>query len=290
VGRVEDADAIVVFHHVCITRRTIERLERCKVIARCGVGVDNVDGRSARQKGIDVTNVPDYGTEEVADSAIGMMLAMTRGIARMNLRMQSKLEPWIYEQDPPPRRLRGEVFGIVGLGRIGTATAMRAKSFGMDVIYYDPYREDGYDKALGVRRAESLTDLFDQSYVVSLHCPLTDETRHLVNADALQYFREGSYLVNTSRGSVVDTTAIPDVIASGRLAGAALDVLAQEPPAEDDPLLAAWRDPGHPAHDRVLITPHIAFYCIEGLSEMRVKAALCCRQALLGQPIRSVVN
>ena len=126
--------------------------------------------------------------------------------------------------------------------------------------------------------------------MLSLHCPLTDETRHIVDARAIALMPDGSYLVNTARGATVDATAIPGAITSGKLAGAAIDVLPFEPPPEDHPLIVAWRDPAHPAHDRVIVNPHSAFYAEEGLLDMRVKGAQACRRALLGEPIRNVVN
>jgi D-3-phosphoglycerate dehydrogenase/C-terminal binding protein len=290
VGRIDEADALIVYHNVSLTRRSIELLSRCKVIVRGGVGFDNIDHRCARRHGIAVANVPDYGTEEVADSAIGMLLTMTRGIHLLNSRLRHGGESWTHTLAAPLLRLRGRVLGIVGLGRIGTATALRAKALGMEVLYFDPYRDDGYDKALGVRRVETLGELFPRAFVVSLHCPLHEETYHLINAQSLAQFQPGSYLVNTARGAIVDTSAIPDAIATGHLAGAGIDVLEQEPPPDDDPLLVAWRDPGHPAHDRVVMTPHAAFYCEQGFTDLRSKAALTCRKALRGEPLRNVVN
>ena len=257
---------------------------------RCGVGFDNVDHRLARELGIPVANVPDYGTEEVADSAIGMALALTRGIHFFNQRMRAHPDPWMYHVAAPLYRHRRRVFGIVGLGRIGTATARRALAMGMDVRFYDPFKEDGYDKAEGVTRVESLEELMRDSFILSLHCPLNDESRRMINAETLQWLPKGSYLVNTARGDVVDTSAIPDAIASGRLAGAAIDVLAEEPPSPDNPLLVAWRDPSHPAHERLIINPHSAFYCEEGLTDMRRKGAEACRRALTGQRLRNVIN
>ena len=290
VGRIEDADAVMLYHNLMLSRKTIERLNGCKLIVRCGVGCDNVDRGCARDRGIPVANVPDYGTEEVADSAIGLMLAMTRGITYLNSRLRAGLGPWLYTQVAPRGRLRGRVFGIVGLGRIGTAAALRAKVLGMDVAFHDPYKDDGYDKALGIRRVDELDALLAQALVLSLHCPLTDETFHLVDGQAMARMPAGSYLINTARGAVVDTSAIPAAIESGLLAGAGIDVLEHEPPAEDDPLIAAWRDPNHAAHHRVLINPHSAFYCEEGLLDMRIKGAEACRRALCGQPVRNVVN
>lgn len=290
IGRVEDADAIMVYHCISITARTIETLKHCRLIVRCGVGYDNVDGPAARSRGIPLANVPDYGTEEVADSAIGMTLSLMRGINFFNRRLQAKEGEWSYVPLRPLHRLRGRVFGIIGLGRIGTAAAVRAKALGMDVLFYDPFVPDGRDKSLGVRRAESLDQLLQESHVVSAHCPLTPETRHIINAETVKRMRRGAFLVNTARGGVVDTSCIADAIAAGQLGGAGIDVLETEPPADDHPLVQAWRDPEHPAHERVILNPHAAFYCEEGLNEMRVKGSQNCRRALLGEPIRNVVN
>jgi len=290
IGRIEEADVVLLYHTIVMSRRSIEQLARCRLIVRCGVGFDNVDHAFARQRGIPVANVPDYGTEEVADSAIALMLALTRGVGVLNSSMRTGREPWTYTKAAPLQRLRGRVFGIVGLGRIGTAAALRAKAFGMDVAYFDPYKPDGYDKAVGVRRVDDFTQLLEQSHVLSLHCPLADDTKHMINAQTLQRMPAGSYLINTARGPVVDTSHIPCAIESGKLAGAGFDVLEQEPPPTNDPLIAAWRDPRHPAHDRVLITPHAAFYSEQGLLDLRIKGAEACRRVLQGEPLRNVVN
>ena len=289
-GRIEDADAVMVYHHLTISQRTIERLNHCKLIVRCGVGYDNVDCFCASQHGIPIANVPDYGTQEVADSAIGMTLALTRGITYLNSCLRSNVGSWRYTQAAPLYRLSDRVFGIVGLGRIGTATAIRAKALGMDVLFYDPFKPDGYEKALGVRRTEEFNDLLSQAHVLSMHCPLTDETMHMIDTAAIAKMPVGAYLINTARGAVVDTTSIPSAIESGHLAGAGIDVLSHEPPAEDDPLIVAWRNPRHSAHHRVLINPHSAFYCEEGLMDMRIKGSEACRRALCGQPVRNIVS
>ncbi len=290
VGTIENADAIMLYHNLSLTQKTIARLTRCKLIVRCGVGFDNVDYRFARERGIPVANVPDYGTEEVADSAIGLMLTMVRGIHFLNSRLRAKQGPWMYTQVVPLNRLRGRVFGVVGLGRIGTATALRAKALGMDVRFYDPLKQDGTDKALGLRRVDTMSELLADSFVLSLHCPLTPQTRHLIDSRALSQMPVGSYLVNTARGAVVDTAAVPDAIASGRLAGAGIDVLEAEPARDDDALVRAWRDENHPAFHRVVINPHSAFYSEEGLMDMRIKGSDNCRRAILGQELRNIVN
>jgi len=290
IGRIEDAAAIMMYHNLSVTKQTIDRLECCRLIVRCGAGIDNVDHVYARSRGIAVANVPDYGTEEVADSAIGMMLALVRGVNLYNVRLRNRPDPWMYAVAGPIHRLRDQQLGIVGLGRIGTAVALRAKALGMRVGFYDPYKADGYDKALGITRYESVEELFKTSSVLSTHCPLTDETTHLVNAESLHWLPEGAFLVNTARGGVVDTAALPDALARGQLAGAAIDVLVGEPPADDNPLLVAWRDPAHPAYERLIMNPHAAFYSVEGLLDMRTKGTEACRRALLGLPLRNIVN
>ena len=290
LGKIENADAVMLYHNLALTKATIERLTHCKLIVRCGVGYDNVDRVFARSRGISVANVPDYGTEEVADSAIGLTLTLTRGIHLLNSLLRAGPGPWTYLSAAPVLRLRGRVFGIIGLGRIGSATALRAKALGMDVVFYDPLKPDGHDKALGIRRADTLDELLAQSFIVSVHAPLTPETRGMIDAAAIARMPRGSYLVNTARGAVVVTAAIPAAIASGHLAGAGIDVLAVEPPAADDPLIAAWRDPTHPAHHRVIVNPHSAFYAEEGLRDMRVKGSKAVRNALLGKPLLNVVN
>jgi D-3-phosphoglycerate dehydrogenase/C-terminal binding protein len=290
LGRVDEADALMMYHNVSISKNTIDRLKRCKLIVRCGVGYDNIDWRHARSRGIPVANVPDYGTEEVADSAVGLMLTLTRGIHLLNSVYRGGAEGWTYRTAVPVLRLRGRVFGVVGLGRIGTATALRARALGMDVVFHDPFKPDGYDKALGIRRADTLDELLRQAFVVSVHTPLTPDTNRMIDAAAIAKMPRGSFLVNTARGALVDTSAIPAAIESGHLAGAGIDVLAVEPPPADDPLIRAWRDPKHAAHDRVIVNPHSAFYSEEGLLDMRTKGAKAVRNALLSRPLSNVVN
>lgn len=288
--RADHADAVIGYHLLHWDRAFLSRLKKCKVFGRGGVGTDNVDLIAAKELGIPVCNVPDYGTEEVADSAISLMLSLMRGTSLYNRRMQRGEGPWNHLPAKPLTRVRGKVFGIIGLGRIGTASALRAKALGMDVVFYDPYASDGTEKGLGVRRVETIEELMKQSFVVSPHCPLTPETEHIVNAKMVALMPKGSYLINTSRGGVVDTTCIPEAIRSGQLAGAGIDVFPVEPPPVDHPLVTAWRDPKDPCFDRVIITPHSAFYSEEGLMHIRVKTAEACRRALTGQPLRNRVN
>lgn len=158
-GRIEDADAIMIYHYLRLDGERIRRLRNCRIIVRPGVGYDNIDIVAARECGIPVCNVPDYGTEEVADSALGLALTLARGAHFLNSRLRRGLGDWTVEQATPIHRLRGRIFGIVGCGRIGTAAALRAKAFGLRVVIYDPYLPDGIEKALGVERVDRLETL-----------------------------------------------------------------------------------------------------------------------------------
>ena len=289
-GQVEDADAMIVNHQVTITAPTLDRLKQCKLIVRSGVGYDNIDAEYAGQQGIAVARVPDYGTEEVADSAMALALAQLRAVGQLNSRMRGGQDAWSYTHMMPLNRLRGETFGVVGMGAIGCAVARRAQAFGMSVVGLDPYLRAGFDKAVGIERVQQLSELLSRSYVVSLHCGLSEETFHLIDEEALGMMRRGSFLVNTARGGLVDTAAIPPAIASGQLAGAGFDVIEGEPPSDGDPLVVAWRDPEHPAHHRVIINPHASFYSEQSMHDLRTQSAKACRAALLGQPVRHVVN
>jgi C-terminal binding protein len=289
-GRIENADAIMMYHQIHMTSRIISELTRCKLIVRCGVGIDNVDHAFARTCGIPVANIPDYGTEDVADTAIAMLTTLARGVHLLNSRLRRDEGPWHYAPAAPLHRLRGRVCGLIGVGRIGAATALRTKALGMDVVFFDPYAPDGRDKSLGIRRAETLEELLRQSQVLSVHCPLTTETHHLLNDATLACLPPGAIVVNTARGAVVDAMAVLRAIERGHLMGAGIDVLEKEPPLDDDPLLQAWRDPKHPAHDRLILNPHAAFYTEEGLRDMRVKGSENVHRVLLGGEPRNVVN
>ncbi len=287
-GRVEDADAIIIFHEVSLPAGVIDRLEKCRVIVRGGVGYDAVDYRRAAERGIPVCNVPDYGVDEVADQAIGMMIACSRGFLRVERELKQTLEPWNCRIVEPVPRLAGATLGIVGLGRIGQATAQRAKAMRMRVIAHDPYLRPGIEKVLGVEMVD-FRELLETSDAVSLHVPLTDETRHMINTDALGRMKSGAILVNTARGAVVDTAALAVALRQGKIAGAGVDVLPTEPARADEPLIQVWREADE-TKINLILTPHTAFYSVEGLLEMRTKAAQEIVRALRGGKLVNCVN
>jgi phosphoglycerate dehydrogenase-like enzyme len=278
-GYLPQTDAIVVFHDISrVGEFCFALAPRCKGVVRAGVGYNNIDVEAATRHGVVVCNVPDYGTEEVADHAIMFLLALARRLLPCHGAIRSGI--WNYQTALGTPRLRGKTLGLVGCGRIGSATALRAKALGLDVVFYDPYLRQGMDKALGVRRVYRLEDLLEQSHFVSLHCYLDETTRHLINEQSISRMRPGAYLINTARGTIVDQNALLCALDSGSLAGAALDVVEREP--LDDPRISQ--------HPRILLTPHTAFYSVEGFGELRTKTAEEIRRILLGQECRNSVN
>ena len=234
------ADGLLVWHEVVIDRELIESLANCRIIVRAGVGFDHIDLAAAGAAGIPVCNTPDYGTSEVADHAIGMLLALRRGLAFYNERLHAAPIDHFYPAGAPMvARIRGSRLGLIGLGRIGTATALRAKAFGIDVLAYDPDLPRGQEIALGVSRTDRLEELLRTADAVSLHTPLNEHTRNIINADTLALMPAHAILINTARGALVDIDALYTALINDQLAGAALDVLPEEPPAADRPLIAA---------------------------------------------------
>lgn len=273
------ADAMLVFHDIpMIGAATLEKAARCRGVVRAGVGYNNLDIEAAGRLGIPVCNVPDYGSEEVADHSILMLLALARRLVDCHQSIRDG--GWDVAVVHGAPRLRGRVLGLVGCGRIGCATALRGKALGLDVVFFDPLAVPGLDKALGVRRAATLHELMAQSHFVSAHCYLDATTHHLIGAEALARMPPGGYVINTARGPVVDQAALLAALDSGHLAGAALDVVEREP-LDDDRLRM---------HPKVLLTPHVAFYSTEGYDELRRKAAEEVRRLLLGEPPRCPVN
>ena len=224
------AHAILAWHDLQFTAVVITKLERCRVIVRVGVGFDNVDLQAAGRRAISVCNVPDYGTADVADHTIGLMLTLARGIYAFSEQVRASNDNWHWNAAGTLHRLAGATLGIIGLGRIGTAVALRARAFGMRVVFYDPYIPDGQDKALGVTRCYELFDLLPQADVVTIHTPLTPETQRMADAAFFARLRPGAILINTARGPIVDFDALTEALRSGRLRGAGLDVLPREPP------------------------------------------------------------
>ena len=255
-------------------RGALRRCRRCcKLLVRAGVGYNNVDLEAAEERGVVVCNVPDYGTEEVADHAIMFLLALARKLVPCHNSVRDG--DFTYLHAVPTPRLRGKTFGVVGCGRIGTATALRAKAFGLDVVFYDPNLPEGADKAIGIRRVYALDDLLAQSHFVSLHCYLDEGSHHLVNAETLAKMRPGSILINTARGPVVDQVALVEALDSGHIEGAGLDVVEREP-LDDDRLRY---------HPKAILTPHSAFTAWKGSTNCGARRPTRCAGSCSARPL-----
>lgn len=273
IAQCQDADALLVWK-LPITREVMEGLPRLKAIARYGVGYDNFDLEAANDLGIAACNVPAYCIEEVATHALTLMLALNRGL--YPLRAAIAGGRWGFSAvDVSILSLSNVTLGVVGLGRIGSRVARYARALGMTVIANDPYIPPG-DVPL-----VSFDELLDRADIVTLHVPLTDETRHLIDARALDRMKPTAYLINTARGAVVDTAALDHALRAGRIAGAGLDVLPAEPPDPRDPLLAA---------PNLILTPHVAWYALGAPERMRRGAAGALTALFRGERPEGLVN
>ena len=261
-----------------LTARVIDSLDRCKGIVRYGVGYDNVDVEAATRRGIVVCNVPDYGTDEVSDHAITLLLAVARKLIVLAEGAQRGV--WSVEPAKPVGRLRGRTLGIVGLGRIGSLTARKAQAFGIQIIAHDPYRPMHEFAERNVGRA-SFDELLQTSDYISIHAPLSPETRHLIGERELGLMKPTAFLINTARGGLVDTLALARALQAGQIAGAALDVTETEPIPRDHPLLGLGN---------CLITPHAAWYSDESAAALQRLAGEEAARILLGEPARCPVN
>jgi phosphoglycerate dehydrogenase-like enzyme len=272
------ADALLLWHNIPVGADVMPRLKKCRGLIRNGVGYDSVDTKAAAAHGIPVCNVPDYGTEEVADHAIALTLALYRQLFPLDA--EAKRLGWKINVSARMRRLRNQVFGIVGLGRIGMATALRAKVFGFRVVFFDPHLENGADKALGIERAATLDELLRLADVVSIHCPSSAETRGLIGARELALMKPTAFLVNTARGDIVQKAPLFAALRENRLAGAGLDVVENEP----------LRSADEAATPNLIVTCHAAFCSPEGMIEMRTTSAKIARAAVRGEPVWNRVN
>ncbi len=275
------ADAVVITLQK-MTAAVMDLMPKCKIISRLGVGLDNIDIPAATARGMWVTNVPDYGVDEVSTHAASLMLTLLRGIPQ--LVTNTRNGKWDSAVARPIRRFSEQTVGVMGFGRIGRAFATKAKGFGVRIIAYDPLISADAIRATGAEPVD-LDTIFCESDFISLHLPLTDETKHIVNAKTLAQMKPTACIVNTARGGLVDEAALLAAVRAGQIRGAGLDVLSAEPPPKDNPVLAALLQ-----EERVLITPHFAWYSEEAMIDMRAKGADEVVRILSGQPPRSPVN
>jgi D-3-phosphoglycerate dehydrogenase / 2-oxoglutarate reductase len=269
----ERADGIIV-NLAPIGAEDIAGLERCAVIARLGTGYDNVDVAAARRAGIDVTNVPEYCSDEVAEHVLALMLSWLRYIPQADADMKRGV--WDQTGYRPIRRLATRTLGLVGFGKLSRAVATRARALGMRVIAHDPYAAE----ADGVTLVDLDTVLAD-SDVLSLHAPLVNATRRMIDSAALDRMKPDALVVNAARGGLIDEAALAEAVCDGRIGGAAIDVF------ENEPLEPGSALRGHP---RILLTPHMAFYSEDSLQDLQEKAARSVADILSGRGSPNVVN
>ena len=286
-----EADGLMIMGFA-VTGADLSRFPKLRAIVRMGVGYDKLDRPAAALRNVLVCNVPDYGTTEVADHAIALALTLRRGIL-LHHEMQRADPPAPFRsfQHPLIQRLGTQNFGIVGLGRIGTAVALRAKAFNFRVSFYDPYLPNGVELALGIGRAASLEDLLRQTDTLSIHAPLTPETKGMLGRDQLALLRKGAVVVNDARGPILDLDALCALMRSDHIAGAGLDVLPEEPPTEPIPeLLRAYRTREKWLEGRLVITPHSAWLTPHSFEDTRRKSAETMRAALLTNRPQNVIT
>jgi D-3-phosphoglycerate dehydrogenase len=255
-----EAEALLVTYGQ-ITAEVIAGLEKCRAIGRFGIGVDNIDLDAATKAGIVVTYAPVYCLDEVSDHAMAMLLALARKIPFSNQLVNSGR--WEMPAVAPLRRLRGRTLGLIGLGNIPRRVVPKAKAFGLEVVAFDPYASDEVFKEAGVARVD-FDQLLARADFVSIHAPATPETQDMFNADAFKKMKSEAFLINTARGPLVDVDALAEALDAGELAGAALDVLPEEPPAAGAPILG---------RDNVILTPHTGFYSEDALLDLQTTVA-----------------
>ncbi len=277
----QNADVLVVTLQR-VSADTINAMPHCFLISRLGVGIDTIDVAAATAHNMWVTNVPDYGVDEVATHAISLALAMLRGLPTLINNTRAGL--WSSQGIQPVQRLTELTLGVMGYGRIGRTTGAKGAGLGMHVIAYDPFLTDEQIRAAGAEPA-TMDDLFAKSDVISLHLPLDAKTRHIINARTLGLMKPSAYLVNTARGGLVDEAALLEAVNANKIGGAALDVLSTEPPNPDDQTLAALIK-----HDKVIVTPHMAWYSEQARVDMRTRGAEDIVRVLKGERPRTPVN
>ncbi|XP_011291510.1 C-terminal-binding protein isoform X1 [Musca domestica] len=284
-----EAVGALMWHTIILTKEDLEKFKALRIIVRIGSGTDNIDVKAAGELGIAVCNVPGYGVEEVADTTMCLILNLYRRtywLANMVREGKKFTGPeQVREAAHGCARIRGDTLGLVGLGRIGSAVALRAKAFGFNVIFYDPYLPDGIDKSLGLTRVYTLQDLLFQSDCVSLHCTLNEHNHHLINEFTIKQMRPGAFLVNTARGGLVDDETLALALKQGRIRAAALDVHENEP---FNVFQGALKDAPN-----LICTPHAAFFSDASATELREMAATEIRRAIVGNipdVLRNCVN
>lgn len=287
----DDIEVLLVFKKT-INEAYLKKFNNVKYIIQYGVGYDNVDLDYIKSKNITLCNTPDYGTDEVSNTAFSFLLAISRGVMRYDSLAKS-VDPsksWQENTLKDIRRLNQLNLGVIGAGRIGSSLILKANQLKIKTAFYDPYVKTGHDKIINSKRYDSLDDLIINSDVISINAPLNDSTNALIDSDFIEKMKDGASIINTGRGKIIkDLDIIYNALKSNKLNSVALDVLPDEPPLESK-LLSAWRNNESWASGRIIINPHTAYYSKESFQEMKRKAAENALRIIKGLPPLNVIN
>ena len=286
----EDIEILIVWHQK-IDGEYLSKFPKIKGVIRYGVGYDNIDLEEIKKRGLIFCNTPDYGTDEVSDTALTMMLSFLRGVFAYDIFSKEYFNTWQENVIPKLRRLSMLTLGVVGAGRIGTALMLKAKALNMNILFYDPYKDSGYEKAIGVNRCFELKSFLSECDVVSMHTPLTNETKFMIDENFISNMKQDSILINSSRGEVIkNLDVIYRALKSKKLYAVGLDVLPDEPPQDCD-LIRAWRSNDKELAHRIIINPHTSYFTQESFIEMREKAAQNASRILNGiKPLNIIID
>ncbi len=284
------AEAVIVRPGARFGREAINRLDHCRVIISLGVGVEHIDLAAAGERGLPVCNVPDYGVDEVADTALAMMLFLHRRIGAFYRHARFRSMEWDWRVSGPIRRARETTVGVIGLGRIGMSVALKAKALGYHVVFYDPLVRHDAAKSVEATQIPEMVELLRIANIVTIHTPLTTETYGMIDAGFIAEMNQDGILINVSRGEILKSLdVLYDALRQRESFAAGIDVLPIEPP-ESHPLLDAWRRNEEWICGRFLLTPHSAFYSEDACWELRRNAAEIAKAVLSGLPPYNVVN
>lgn len=279
----EVAEVLLVWHQK-IDEAYLNQFPKLKGIVRYGVGFDMVDFDAVKEKGVVFCNTPDYGTDEVSDTAIAMIMNIARGVTRYDYFCRDYQNgSWQENTLNDIKRTSSQVLGVIGAGRIGGSVLRKSKALGFQTVFFDPYKDSGYEKMLGVSRVSSLNKLLSISDIVSIHTPLTEETIGMVSEEFIFKMKDGASLINTARGEIISNLDIfIEPLKSGKLRGLGLDVLPNEPP-NNCKLIQSWTDREAWIDGKVIINPHTSYYSQESYEEMRIKASKNAKRIIDGQ-------
>lgn len=280
---------VLLVWHFKVNKNSLKDFPNVKAIVRYGVGFDNIDLDYCKNRKIKVFNNPDYGVDEVSDTALAMIMSFSRCIGSYNnssrkLVLNPDLDnPWQENTNLDAMRLKQSILGLVGVGRIGSALALKMKNIVGNIHFYDPYVKAGYEKVLGATRHDNLNNLLNISDIVSIHTPLNQETKGMINNSFIASMKQGSILINTARGGLLSShLSLYNALRSGKISAVGLDVLPEEPPIldDEDKFISSWINPNSELADKIIINPHTAYYSKESYKEMRIKAAKMAFNAL----------